>query len=115
VPCHARHYSRSPVDGQLTGAEKLKKLNAMLKRPVGRHTGWAHTYIGLLYEIGDGVPFDCRKALAKYIEGANMGCLKGMFGAGSCYLKGLGVPRNYTKAAKWFVPSRHLLHVLSLL
>jgi len=69
----------------------------------------AETNLGLLYEVGQGVPQDYAKAAHWFRQvahgyrlTANHGDAKAQFDLGDLYAFGWGVPQDYAKAAYWY-------------
>jgi TPR repeat protein len=62
----------------------------------------AQAYLGLMYEIGRGVPQHYGKAVYWYTIAANNGDGNAQFALGLLYNKGQGVPIDFVQAYKWF-------------
>lgn len=59
-------------------------------------------HLGLLYEIGRGVPQDEGLAIKWYTKAAEQGNPTAQFHLGVSYSTGRGVPLDYDQAVKWF-------------
>lgn len=64
--------------------------------------GEAMTYMGVVYQWGEGVPKNANTAKEWYEKGANAGNGLAMNNLGYLYERGLGVPRDYQKAKEWY-------------
>ncbi len=62
----------------------------------------AMSAVGMLYDIGHGVPQDYTKALSWYRRAANAGNVSAMFNVGAMFDNGRGTPVNRPEAIKWF-------------
>jgi len=58
--------------------------------------------LGLMYDFGNGVPQDYRKAAYWYTKAAEQGNAWAQYNLGNEYRKGEGVPKDYKKAFYWF-------------
>ncbi|MBF0278767.1 MAG: sel1 repeat family protein [SAR324 cluster bacterium] len=67
-----------------------------------RGDAWAQGRIGTMYETGQGVPKDEKKAVQWYFQGALGGQAWAQVNLGTMYREGRGVEQNYTEAARWF-------------
>lgn len=63
-------------------------------------TARAMAGLGLLYEKGEGVPQDYKKAAELYEKAALSGNVQGQLGLAGLYIRGLGVQRDAKKAAQ---------------
>lgn len=63
---------------------------------------YAQTYIGQMYEKGQGVTQDYSEAAAWYRKAAEQDYGIGQRNLGVMYFKGLGVPQNYSEAVNWY-------------
>jgi TPR repeat protein len=61
----------------------------------------AHSYFGLMYRDGQGVPRDYAQAIDLFRKAAERGYAPGQFYLGQMYMVGKGVPRDYETAAVW--------------
>ncbi len=57
--------------------------------------------LGLMYDLGQGVPEDDAEAVAWYRKAADQGVAGAQYTLGLLYTYGLGVPRDYVEAHKW--------------
>lgn len=64
--------------------------------------GQAALYIGLLNDLGRGVPKDVKAALTWYERAAALGNPLAMFNIGVLYDSGVGISRNHLVAADWY-------------
>jgi TPR repeat protein len=62
----------------------------------------AQSYIGLMYDLGEGVAKDDREALKWYRLSAEQGFTMAQFSLGYAYQVGRGVPQDYVLAHMWF-------------
>ena len=71
----------------------------------------AQTRLGVMYQLGQGVPKDYAEALKWFRLAADQGYAEAQFGLGDMYYWGRLGPQDYTKAAKWYrrPPSRGTL------
>jgi uncharacterized protein len=58
--------------------------------------------LGMMYEIGRGVPQNYAEMLKWYRKAADQGHALAQFNVGLQYSKGRGVPRDYAEGVKWF-------------
>ena len=58
--------------------------------------------LGLLYELGRGVPKDLQLALEWYHKAAAQDYADAQVSIGRCYDRGVGVPQDYGQAVLWF-------------
>lgn len=65
------------------------------------HAG-AQNGLGLLYDNGEGVPQNHRRAIAWYRKAAAQGYADAQYNLGLMYANGLGVSQNYEKARAWY-------------
>ncbi len=61
----------------------------------------AQSMLGLMYDVGRGVPHDHAQALKWYRLAADQGYAKAQFNLGAMYDYGRGVPKDYAQAVKW--------------
>jgi TPR repeat protein len=83
----------SPAD-----AEKAKEL--AVKAAAGDAN--AEFQLGVLYELGRGVPQNWAKARELYLSAAGKGCIEATHYLGVVYDKGRGVPVDDQQAAYWY-------------
>ncbi len=69
----------------------------------------AARYLGVMYDTGEGVRQDQRRAVAWYRRAAALGDPAAMFNVGVSYDSGIGVGRDHREAARWYgrAASRH--------
>ena len=58
--------------------------------------------MGMMYELGKGVPQDAEKSVALYRQAADKGNLYAQYNLGVSYDTGNGTPQNYRQAVKWY-------------
>ena len=58
--------------------------------------------LGLLYDNGEGVKKDAKKAFDLWLMAAKNGHIGAQYNLGLKYIEGDGVPQNNAEAAKWF-------------
>jgi len=58
--------------------------------------------LGLMYDIGEGVPQDYKEAIKWYSRAAEQGSDRAQHNLGLMYATGEGVPNDYVLAYKWF-------------
>ena len=58
--------------------------------------------LGVMYEIGEGVPQDFAEAVKWYRKAAEQGVADAQFNLGIMYGNGQGVPQNDAEAVKWY-------------
>jgi|ETNmetMinimDraft_23_1059889.scaffolds.fasta_scaffold58499_1 hypothetical protein len=68
----------------------------------GRGDARAQTALGLMYDIGQGVPQDYKEASKWFRLAAEQGDADAQFNVGLVYAKGQGTPENYVSAHMWF-------------
>jgi len=69
--------------------------------PSSRGDARAHSYLGLMFRDGRGVPQDYVQALNLFSEAADRGYAPAQYYLAGMYGDGLGVPRDYAIAATW--------------
>ncbi len=62
----------------------------------------AQNNLGVMYDNGQGVPQDYKKAVEWYARAADQGHAMGQANLGVMYANGQGVPQDYVQAYKWF-------------
>ena len=62
----------------------------------------AQTYLGVMYQIGQGVPQNHAEAVRWYRKAAKQGNASAQFDLGVMYTKGHGVTQGYVQAHMWF-------------
>ncbi len=58
--------------------------------------------LGLMYDVGTGVPQDYKKALIWYTKAAEQGYVWAQYNLGLMYAEGKGVPEDYKQALIWY-------------
>jgi TPR repeat protein len=62
----------------------------------------AYNTLGVLYQVGDGVKQDVKKAFDYFSSAANLGFARAMSNLGDMYMAGDGVPADGEKALMWY-------------
>ncbi len=62
----------------------------------------AQYLLGLMYDQGEGVPQDYRKAVKWYRKAAEQGHAGAQYQIGVMYVTSEGVPEDYREAARWY-------------
>lgn len=62
----------------------------------------AENLLGMMYELGKGVPKNLGKSVAYYRQAAEQGNRYAQYNLAVSYDAGTGVPQNYREAVKWF-------------
>jgi uncharacterized protein len=62
----------------------------------------AQSFLGVMYEKGQGVPQDYKEAVKWYLLSAEQGNILGQVSLGSMFKTGRGVTQNYKEAVKWY-------------
>lgn len=62
----------------------------------------AKNLLGMMYELGKGVPQDLAKSVSYYRQGAEQGDQYAQYNLAVSYDAGTGVPQNYREAVRWF-------------
>jgi formylglycine-generating enzyme required for sulfatase activity len=62
----------------------------------------AQSRLGVMYDLGDGVPKDSEEAVRWYRKAADKGNARGQWLLGTTYSNGIGVSQDSAEAAKWF-------------
>lgn len=103
-----------PAAGTLAGdAEDCTNFEALLKtdpartvaacrRLADQDIAQAQYYLGIMYDLGQGVPQDYAEAAKWYRKAAEQNLAEAQAQLGRLYHLGQGVPRNDAEAVKWF-------------
>lgn len=62
----------------------------------------AKNLLGMMYELGKGVPQDLAKSAIYYRQGAEQGNQYAQYNLAVSYDTGTGIPQNYREAVRWF-------------
>ena len=73
-----------------------------LRKAAEQGDSCAQSILGLMYDKGEGVPEDDRKAVKWFRLAAEQEHAEAQFNLGLMYDKGVGVPENDLEAVKWF-------------
>lgn len=63
----------------------------------------AKNLLGMMYELGKGVPVNLGKSVAYYRQAAEQGNRYAQYNLAVSFDTGTGVPQNYREAVKWFL------------
>ncbi len=74
----------------------------LLKPLADRGYAKAQSKLGLMYNIGKGVPQDYAQAVKWYRLAADQGLAFAQYRLGAMYDGGQGVPKDYVQAVKWY-------------
>ena len=84
-------------------APDYKAARNWYKKAAAQHSARAVNALGFIYEVGGfGVLKDPQRAVRFYRQAATSGDAKGQMNLGRMYLDGIGVPKDYIEAYKWF-------------
>jgi hypothetical protein len=73
----------------------------------------AQSYVGLSYELGQGVPYDYVLAVRWYLAAAEQGHATAQNNLGGLYESGRGVLYDYVEAARWYLAAAEQGHPLA--
>ncbi|MCF6336338.1 MAG: sel1 repeat family protein [Gammaproteobacteria bacterium] len=62
----------------------------------------AKNLLGMMYELGKGVPQDLARSVSYYRQGAKQGDPYAQYNLAVSFDSGTGVPQNYREAVRWF-------------
>jgi len=62
----------------------------------------AKNLLGMMYELGKGVPQDLARSVSYYRQGAEQGDPHAQYNLAVSFDSGVGVPLNYREAVRWF-------------
>ncbi|MBR4738049.1 MAG: sel1 repeat family protein, partial [Rhodocyclaceae bacterium] len=94
----------SPEKGEFVGQAMEGDASALktLEKAAEKGDARAQNSLGVLYDIGKGVPQDKRTAKAWYEKAAAQGFAGAQFNLGVMYRNGEGGAQDYAQAHKWF-------------
>src|ERR1700704_3872674 len=92
----SEHASASPPIN--ISAEELHTLRTQ----AAQGNALAQNNLGLLYDLGDGVPRDYAVARQWYEQAAAQNYAAAQFNLGLLYANGHGVPQDYAMARQWY-------------
>jgi len=87
------------VDEKLTGVKPSAEFKKLIQK-AGKGDAKAQYNLGVMYDQGQGVEQDHKKAFGWYKKAAEQGVAKAQYNLGVMYDQGQGVPKNYNEAAK---------------
>ncbi len=91
-----------PQDGRIDVAPNVAAALDLYRLAARNEVPFALFKVGTFYEEGRSVDQDVQKAFVHYLQAAGGGFAPAMQKAGTCYLNGLGTPRDPVAAAGWF-------------
>ncbi len=97
VPGQAQWETAKRAFDQGDYATALKELRPLAEKGEPQ----AQALLGLMYNLGRGVPLDMAQALKWYKASADQGDAEGEFHLGTMYLNGSGVGRDTAQGLKW--------------
>ena len=86
-----------------TPADVARKSFQETKIKAEKGDAAAQFALGLMYDVGQGVPKDEAEAVKWYRKAADQGDAKAQTLLGLMYETGLGVPKDKTEAYKWYL------------
>lgn len=102
--CTASPVSAGPYEDGSAAYSRNDYATAMrLLRPLAdQGNGGAQILVGMMHELGQGVPKNGAAAAEWYRKAADKGWPSAQGNLGALYAQGLGVPRDYVQAYKWW-------------
>ena len=102
--CTASPLSADPYqDGDAAHSRGDYATAMRLLRPLAEQgNGRAQILVGMMHELGQGVPKNGAAAAEWYRRAADRGYPSAQGNLGALYAQGLGVPRDYVQAYKWW-------------
>ncbi len=91
-----------PQDGRIDVAPNAAAALDLYRLAARNEVPFALFKVGTFYEEGRSVDRDVQKAFVHYLQAAGGGFAPAMQKAGTCYLNGMGTPRDPIAAAGWF-------------
>jgi hypothetical protein len=92
---------------------KLSDAMAEWMKKAEQGNASAQSYVGLSYELGQGVPHDYVLAARWYRAAAEQEHATAQFNFGRLYESGRGVPYDYVEAARWYQAAAEQGHPLA--
>lgn len=74
----------------------------------GANHPYAEYYLGMMYEHGQGVEKDMKKAAKWFLKSAKQGIQQSQYRLAELYATGQGVPRDYERAYAWYAVAAKL-------
>ena len=84
------------------GATSAQTPLAATRQSADQGDAQAQFNLGLMYDLGQGIPEDDAEAAAWYRKAADQGIAGAQYNLGLMYRNGDGVPRDFTQAAAWY-------------
>ena len=74
----------------------------------GANHPYAEYYLGMMYERGQGVQVDMKKAAKWFLKSAKQGVQQSQYHLAELYAEGKGVPQDYERAYAWYAVAAKL-------
>lgn len=81
----------------------FKRAFAIARVEAKKGDALAQTYLGVMYQFGQGTRKNPKEALRWYKKAAHQGQTQAQINVGALYATGEGVQNNYVEALKWFI------------
>lgn len=94
--------AQNTLGNRLTAANNFAEALVWYERAAGRGFAPAQFNLGLVHELGRGVPIDLRQAFRYYLLAAEQGFIPAQFNTGNMYATGRGVGQDLFEANIWF-------------
>lgn len=101
------------LHGSMTSIDKKMAIHYIQQAAELDHYPQAYSLLGYCYQFGDGIQESLTLAVKYYQIAANNGDVFGKIRLGRCYLAGIGVPKDVTKAHKLFEEGNHELRSIA--
>ena len=101
----ATEKARTEINGTKFENQTDSKQNMELEELLGKANqgdAEAQNNLGLMYDLGQGVEQDYKKAIEWYEKAAEQGYAKAQYNLGIIYHKGQGVEKDYVQAVMWY-------------
>jgi hypothetical protein len=83
----------------------FKEAAKWFRKAADQGDAMAQNNLGVMYDLGQGVPKDDREAFKWYQKAANQGYAQAQYNLGLRYSKGQGVKQDFKEAVKWYQKS----------
>jgi TPR repeat protein len=90
------------IDGEALRRDDPARLVAACERLAYQGDAVAQFNLGLMYEMGNGMPRNLARAARWYRKAADQDYGEAEFNLGALYAAGQGVPQDYVQAVKWW-------------